>query len=348
MPLVHFRRGVSTVDARGVRGETGMNVVVTDRNFDDLALERGILEGAGHTVVDARSKDPAVLAAAVADADAVITQFAPVNAAVIAAMARARVIVRYGIGYDNVDVEAARARGIPVVNIPEYCIDEVADHTLAMILAITRQVVPHDRKVHGGGWGLASDVGSFRTLAGSVCGVVGFGRIGRGVVRRLVAFGGRVLVADPVAPEVDVRASGAEPATLERVLAESDVVTLHCPSLPATRGMIDRTALGRSKRGMILVNLSRGDLVDPDALVAALDDGHVSAAALDVFTPEPIPQGHPILGRPNVLLAPHIASVSPAAVRRLRSSAAELALAALRGEPLPSIVNGVPGPRIIA
>ena len=325
-----------------------MKVVVTDRNFDDLAVERAILEGAGHTVVDPCSKDPNVLAAAVADADAVITQFAPVNAAVIDAMARARAIVRYGIGYDNVDVEAARARGIPVCNIPDYCIDEVADHTLALILAVTRQVVPHDRRVHGGGWGLASPVDAFRTLASTVCGVVGFGRIGRGVVRRLVAFGGRVVVADPVASAAEIEAAGAEPVALDRLLAESDLVTLHCPSLPQTRGMINAASLGRVKRGMILVNLSRGDLVDPDALVAALDAGHVSAAALDVFTPEPIPAGHPILGRAGVILAPHIASVSPAAVRRLRTTAAELALAALDGKPLPSIVNGVGAARIVS
>lgn len=325
-----------------------MKVVVTDRNFDDLSVERAILEGAGHTVVDPCSKDPAVLAAAVADADAVITQFAPVNATVVAAMGRARAIVRYGIGYDNVDVEAARARGIPVCNIPDYCIDEVADHTLAMILAVTRQVVPHDRKVHQGGWGLASDVASFRTLASTVCGVVGFGRIGRGVVRRLVAFGGRVLVADPVAAVADIERAGAEPASLERLLAESDLVTLHCPSLPQTRNMINAASLERVKRGMILVNLSRGDLVDPVALVAALDSGRVSAAALDVFSPEPIPAGHPILGRASVILAPHIASVSPAAVRRLRTTAAELALAALDGKPLPSIVNGVGAARIVS
>jgi D-3-phosphoglycerate dehydrogenase len=128
-----------------------MKVVITDRSFDDIDLERAILERAGCTVVDPRSKDPVVLAAAVADADAVITQFAPITADVIAAMGRAKAIVRYGIGYDNVDCDAAKARGIPVCNIPDYCIDEVADHTLAFILALTRQVVPHATKVHGGG-----------------------------------------------------------------------------------------------------------------------------------------------------------------------------------------------------
>lgn len=318
-----------------------MKVVITDRSFDDIELERAILEGAGCTVDDPRSKDPAVLAAAVADADAVITQFAPINADVVAAMGRARAIVRYGIGYDNVDCDAARSRGIPVCNIPDYCIDEVADHTLAFILALTRQVVPHSTKVHGGGWGLAGGVGAFRTLASMTCGVVGAGRIGRGVIRRLVAFGGRVIVSDPAVAEEVIRGLGAEPVPLERLLAESDLVSLHCPSLPQTRGLVGTTNLARMKPGVLIVNLSRGDLVDPGALVAALDSGHVAGAALDVFFPEPIPAGHAILGRANVILAPHIASVSPAAVERLRRGAAELAVKAIRGEPLPSVVNGV-------
>lgn len=318
-----------------------MKVVITDRSFDDIDLERSILEPAGCTVVDPRSKDPTVLAAAVADADAVITQFAPIDAHVIAAMGRAKGIVRYGIGYDNVDCDAARSRGIPVCNIPDYCIDEVADHTVAFILALTRQVVPNSAKVHAGGWGLAGGVEGFRTLAAMSSGVVGAGRIGRGVIRRLVAFGGRVLVSDPVVSEADIRALGAEPASLDRLLAESDMVTLHCPSLPQTRGLIGGVNLARMKRGVLVINLSRGDLVDPDALVAALDAGQVAGAALDVFAPEPIPAGHGILGRANVILAPHIASVSPAAVRRLRSGAADLALMAIRGQVLPSVVNGV-------
>ena len=323
-----------------------MKVVVTDRSFEDIDIERAILESAGCTVVDPRSKDPAVLAAAVADADAVITQFAPINADVIAAMRRAKAIVRYGIGYDNVDCDAARARGIPVCNIPDYCIDEVADHTLAFILALTRQVVPHSTKVHAGGWGLATGIDGFRTLAAMNCGVVGAGRIGRGVIRRLVAFGGRVLVSDPVVAEGEIRALGAEPVSLDRLLTESDLVTLHCPSLPQTRGLIGAANLARMKPGVLIVNLSRGDLVDPAALVDSLDSGHVAGAALDVFAPEPIPAGHGILGRSNVMLAPHIASVSPAAVKRLRSGAAELAVMAIRGEALPSVVNGVAsGPR---
>ena len=325
-----------------------MKIVVTDHGFPDLAIEEAVASAAGASLVAAQTKDPVRLAAAVADADAVITQFAPVNADVVNAMRRARAIVRYGIGVDNVDLAAARARGIPVCNIPEYCIDEVADHTLAFILALTRQVAEQSRMVHAGEWRLAAPPAAFRTLAGITCGVVGFGRIGRGVVRRLVGFGGRVLVSDPIASTDAIAASGAHAAPLPRLLAESDLITLHCPSLPETKGMINAATLAAAKPGLLLVNLSRGDLVDPAALVAALDSGHVAGAALDVFAPEPIPAGHPILGRANVILAPHVASVSAAAVHRLRTTAAELAVAAVAGGPLPSIVNGLAGPRALS
>jgi len=324
-----------------------MKIVVTDHAFPDLSIEERVAVAAGASLVVAQTKDPIQLAAAVAAADAVITQFAPVNADVIAAMQRARVIVRYGIGVDNVDLVAARARGIPVCNIPDYCIDEVADHTLSFILALTRQVVPQSRLVHDGGWKLVAPPPAFRTLAGMTCGVIGFGRIGRGVVRRLVACGGRVLVSDPLASAEAVAAAGAEAVPVAQLLAESDLITLHCPSLPETKGLINAAALATAKPGLLVVNLSRGDLVDPAALVAALDSGHVAGAALDVFSPEPIPAGHPILGRPNVILAPHVASVSAAAVARLRTTAAELAVAALQGGPLQSIVNGVAGPRVV-
>ncbi|MFM8579058.1 MAG: C-terminal binding protein, partial [Planctomycetaceae bacterium] len=258
-----------------------------------------------------------------------------------------RGIVRYGIGVDNVDLMAAKARGIQVCNIPDYCVDEVADHTLAFILALNRQVARQNLLVHDGDWRLVVPPPGFRTLAGMTSGVVGFGRIGRGVVRRLIAFGGRVLVCDPATTPKDVSAFGAEWATLATLLAESDVITLHCPSLPETRGILNATTLAAVRPGALVVNLSRGDLVDTDALVAVLESGHVAGAALDVFAPEPIPAGHPILGRPDVILAPHIASVSTAAVARLRTTAAHLAVMALRGDPLPSVVNGVASPRVV-
>lgn len=316
-------------------------VVVTDYAFPDLNIEQEILSAAGCEVVGRQCKTEADLIALCRDADAVITQFARVNAGVIGAMARARVIVRYGIGVDNVDLEAARARRIPVCNIPDYCIDEVADHTLAFILATARQVVPHTLHLRAGQWGLAVRLAVMTTLRDLTVGVVGFGRIGREVAKRLAAFKCKVLVFDPLVPASDIEEFGARAAPLNDLLEAADVLTLHCPSTPQTRKLMNGTAFAKLKPGAIFINLGRGDLVDTPALTTALERGHLGAAALDVFDPEPIPANHPILKMPNVILTPHIASASTTAVKKLRETAARLALQAVRGEPLANIVNGV-------
>ena len=323
-----------------------VKAVVTDYTFPELEIEQGVLAAAGHELASSKDRPaPAQLKALVQDADAVITQFAPVNAEVIAAMDRARVIVRYGIGVDNVDLEAAKSRGIPVCNVPDYCLDEVADHTLAFILSLTRQVVPHAVALREGRWGLVGTLDGLRAMRDQTVGVVGFGRIGREVVARLKPFKCRILVFDPFVTPEAVEQAGAKAATLGEISAAADIITLHCPSTPQTRGLINAQTLAACKPGVIIINLARGDLIDPDALTAALQLGHVSAAALDVFNPEPIPSGHPILAMPNVILAPHIASASPPAVRKLRHTAAALAAQALRGELPPNVVNGVTEPR---
>lgn len=317
-----------------------VKVVITDYSFPNLEIEEGILIAAGHEVVAWKEKRPAEeLIELVRDAHAVITQFASVNTDVIANMRQARVIVRYGIGVDNVDLAAARARGIPVCNVPDYCIDEVADHTLAFILGTTRQVVTNSNLVHSRKWGLATSLDQMRALRDLTVGVVGFGRIGREVAARLKAFKCRVLVHDPVVVDSTIIHAGCAPASLAQLLSDSDVITLHCPSTATTRGLINRSSLATTRRGVILINLARGDLVDSQALTEALQSGQVSNAALDVFAPEPIPADHPILQMENVILASHIASASVPAVRKLRETAAGLALMAVRGEPLPNVVN---------
>jgi D-3-phosphoglycerate dehydrogenase len=291
-----------------------------------------------------KEKRPATeLPQLVADADAVVTQFAPVNAGVIASLRQAKVIVRYGIGVDNVDLDAARSRGIPVCNVPDYCIDEVADQTLAFILATTRQVLPNSLRVRDGKWGLATPLDQMRSLREFTVGIVGFGRIGREVAARLRPFKCRLLVHDPVVPSREIEQAGCQAATLRELLSQSDVITLHCPSTHQTRQMINRESLATTKRGAILINVARGDLVDSGALVEALQSGQLSAAALDVFAPEPIPPDHPILKLDQVIIASHIASCSVPAVRKLRETAANLAAMALAGEPLPNVVNGVGG-----
>jgi D-3-phosphoglycerate dehydrogenase len=319
-----------------------MKIAITDYSFPDLDIEESILQPLGHEIAAWKEKKPAAeLPALVADADAVITQFAPVTADVIASMQRAKVIVRYGIGVDNVDLEAAAARRIPVCNVPDYCIDEVADQTLAFLLATTRQVVTNCLRNREGQWGLPVPLDQMRALRDMTVGIVGFGRIGREVVSRLRAFKCRVLVHDPVVAAEDIKQAGAEPVALRELLSQSDAISLHCPSMAQTRGMINGDSLATMKRGVILVNVARGDLVDPAALTEALQSGHVSAAAMDVFAPEPIPSDHAILKMDNVIVASHIASCSVPAVRKLRETAANLAAMALRGEALPNVVNGV-------
>jgi D-3-phosphoglycerate dehydrogenase len=317
-------------------------IAITDYTFPDLSLEEAVLRPAGIEIVSFKEKrSPAELAELVRDADAVIAQFAPVNAEVVAAMTKAKAIVRYGIGYDNVDFAAARERGIPVCNIPDYCIDEVADHTLAFILAITRQVVPNAFDIRAGKWGLATPLTAMSSLKHLTIGIVGFGRIGREVVQRLLAFKARVLVFDPVVAADEIAKSGAVAASFDELLAQSDIVSPHCPSTPKTKQLFNAAVFAKMKAGSIFINVGRGDLADSAAITDALQSGHLAGAALDVFDPEPIPADHPIRTMPNVILAAHIASASPPAVKSLRETAARIALMAVRGEPLPNIVNGV-------
>jgi D-3-phosphoglycerate dehydrogenase len=320
---------------------TRPKIVITDWTFPDLSVEEAILNNNGLDLAARQCKTEADLISLCADADAVITQFARVNATVINAMQKARAIVRYGIGVDNVELDAARARGIPVCNVPDYCIDEVADQTMAFILATTRQVVSHTNHLRAGKWGLATPLPSMKALRDLTVGVVGFGRIGREVVKRLIPCKCQVRVFDPVVPATEIEKLGARAVTFDELLKEADVLTLHCPSTAQTRRLMNRETIARLKPGTILVNVGRGDLVDPDALTEALASGHLGAAALDVFDPEPIPAGHPLLSMSNVLLAPHIASCSVPAVKKLRESAANLAVAAVLGHALPTIVNGV-------
>jgi D-3-phosphoglycerate dehydrogenase len=318
-------------------------VAITDYAFPDLSLEESILCPEGVEIVSLKEKRSAdELSILVGNADAVIVQFAAVTAEVVHAMTKAKAIVRYGIGYDNVDGAAARARGIPLCNVPDYCVDEVADHTLAFILAMTRQVVPNSLLAREGKWGLATAVGAMSALKQLTIGIVGFGRIGREVVKRLLPFKARVLVFDPVVAPDEIEKTGAvAAASLDTLLVESDIVSPHCPSTPATKQLFNSAAFAKMKRGSLFVNVGRGDLANSEALTAALQSGHLAGAALDVFDPEPVPTDHPIRGMPNVILASHIASVSPPAVRTLRETAARIALAAIRGEALPNVVNGV-------
>jgi len=317
-----------------------MKIAVTDYSFDSLDFEKAILEPLGCEVVDAQCRTPQETMKLTHDCDGVISQYAPINADVIGAMQKVRVIARYGIGVDNVDIAAARAKGIAVCNVPDYCINEVADHTLALMLCATRCLVSDNANVHAGNWKASVPAPSMKSLDQCKVGVAGFGRIGRQVVQRLLAFGGEILVFDPVAPLADIEKSGARAASLDEIFG-CDIVTLHCPSTDQTRKMVNAQSLAKMPRGAILVNVSRGDLVDSEALAQTVKSGQIGAAALDVLDEEPPPEKHPLLGLGNVIVTPHVASVSARSVRVLRESTAEAVARAVRGEKLLNVVNGV-------
>ena len=319
-------------------------LIVTDYTFPTLDVEQRRLTPLGIAVEGVKSGDRSELLAKLPMADFVLTQFAKLDAEVIDCMEKARVIVRYGIGVDNVDLEAARRRGIPVCNVPDYCIDEVADHTVALILSATRRVVENANYVSSGKWGLPVPVNYMRCLKSMTVGVIGFGRIGREVAARLLNFKCRVLVSDPQANADAVEEAGCEFTSLENLLVNSDVVTLHCPSIPATRHLINFDAIDAMKPGAILVNVARGSIVDTPAMFEGLKSGKLSFAALDVFDSEPPSPEHPVLTMKNVVLHSHIASASDEAVLKLRSDAAAIVALASGGQPLPNVVNGVTGP----
>jgi D-3-phosphoglycerate dehydrogenase / 2-oxoglutarate reductase len=320
-------------------------VAVTDFGLEDINIEKAILEPLGCEVVGPlrlpESKDEAKLSALVKDADFVITQFSPVTAAVVNAMQKSKIIVRYGIGVDNVDLKAAAAKNIPVCNVPDYCIDEVADSALAMILDLVRKVTAHAVRIKSGKWELAVPIKELFVLNEMTVGMVGFGRIGRAVAARLKPFRCKVLVFDPVVDAATIKAEGCTPATFDELLKASDLVTLHCPSNDKTKYMINAETLGKMKPGAMLVNTSRGTLVKTDDLVAALKSGQVSSAALDVTDPEPLNMDSPLVKMENVIINPHLASASPGAVTKLRTGVANIVAMAVRGEKLPNIVNGV-------
>jgi len=306
-------------------------VLLTDRAWPDDSIERGVLEEAGFRLVTG-PPDPAAAAtieALVAEHQpaAILTCWAAVSAAAIARAAGLRVVARMGVGLDNIAVAAATERGVLVTNVPDYCVEEVSDHAVGLVLAWTRGLVAADREVRAGRWNPAG--ARLRRLSTLTCGVVGFGRIGRASAAKLRALGARVVVSDPYPP---ADTGGAPVLGLDELLARSDVVVVHAPLMDGTRHMIGARELALMPPGALLVNVSRGGLVDTAAVVASLRAGHLGGAGLDVLDEEPSVPAE-LLAHPCVVITPHIAFASDASVAELRRSAAQEVVRVLRGEP---------------
>ncbi|HET8820386.1 MAG TPA: D-glycerate dehydrogenase [Thermoleophilaceae bacterium] len=304
--------------------------VFVTRRLPGSALER--LEAAHDVEVwPARTPPPrAELLARAPELDGLLSLLTdPVDAELIDAAPRLRAISNYAVGVDNVDLEAAAARGISVGNTPDVLTESTADLALALMLGIARRLAEGEAFVKAGEW-VTWEPGLMlgRDLHGATVGIVGYGRIGQAVGRRLQGFGCKVLA--------NTRDGGV---SLEELLEQSDFVTLHCPLTPQTRGLIDAEALSRMKPSAYLVNTSRGPVVDTGALAGALHAGELAGAALDVTDPEPLPADHPLLEAPNLLVVPHIASATHATRGRMADIAVDNLLAGLAGEPMPHSVT---------
>lgn len=304
-------------------------VVLTDQVFPDTDIEQDIFSRAGGTLEVASGDREAVLAAA-AEADAVLTTYFPLPKEDIDRLERVRIIARYGIGVDNVDIAAAAARDIVVTNVPDYCVEEVGTHALAMALALLRKLPAGHAEVLAGGWG----VGNLRPMlrpSEVTVGLVGYGRIARQLATGARALGMRIIVHDPyLQPPLQ---DGAELIELADLLRRSDVVSLHAPLTDGTRGMIGAEQLATMKPTAILVNTSRGPLVKLADLVDALRAGKIAGAGLDVFETEP-PDLSLIKGVPNLLATPHSAFSSEAATRESQQKAATQIVKVMAGEPV--------------
>ena len=310
-----------------------MKVFITDYGFSDIHQERHIITSAGHDLLAGQCKSPEAVLEAAADADVLLVQWAPITSAVINGLNKCRVIVRYGIGVDNVDLVAAKARGIPVCNVPDYCIDEVADHAVAMALSLARQLPMMDRRVRAGTWKITPDH-PMPALSTMTFAAAGLGRIARAVLARAGAFGCRPAAYDPyVKPEV-FAANGIMRLTLEEMFRQADVLSLHMPLTPETRHLINPAALAKMKPTAIIVNTARGGLIDTVALAEALQSGVIAGAGLDVFDPEPLSMEHPLRSCRNAILTSHVGWFSDESVPKLQRLAAEEVVRALRGEVL--------------
>lgn len=314
-------------------------MVVTDHIFADLSFERAAAETLGTSLEVFNVAAEAETADALRNADIALVNFAPITEAVIAGMNPGAVIIRYGIGYDNVDLDAADAHGVAVCNVPDYGGDTVADHAVTLALMLLRKVVQFDRVLADGGWLSPPDLAPILASSQTVIGLLGTGRIGLAVARRLQPFGFSLLAYDPFANPETLKEQGIESVPLEALFERSNLISLHAPATPATRKVVNAENLSRMQPGSYLVNTARGALVDQDAVLAALQSGQLAGAGLDVFDPEPLPEQHGLRSHSNAILTPHAAFYSEQSLQNLQRLAAEEAVRAGRGEALRCQVN---------
>ncbi|MCZ6764911.1 MAG: C-terminal binding protein [Alphaproteobacteria bacterium] len=296
-------------------------IAVADSPFPNLKPAEAVLSELDAKMVVADDATPEGILKVARQADGLMVTYGKITAEVIAGLERCRVIGRMGLGVDNIDIEAATKRGIAVVYVPDYCVDEVSDHAMALLLDLARKISFSNRLVQGGRWEMPAVTPLLR-LRGRTLGLAGFGRIPRAVAPKAQAFGLKVVAYDPYVDKATAAAMDVEIVDFETLLKTSDYISVHVPMMPETKNLFGAEAFGRMKPEALLVNTARGPLVDVDALAKALDAGQIAGAALDVMPVEPPPADSPLLGRDNVILTPHTGFYSVEALDELQTKAA--------------------------
>jgi D-3-phosphoglycerate dehydrogenase len=308
-------------------------MVVLEHGYSTIQYERDIVTAAGGEFVDAESFGPEKALGFCEDADAVLFRRIEMTAELIRRLRKCKVLLRYGVGTDNVNVQTATEAGIIVGHVPSYCLDEVSSHAIGLLLACVRRIVRTHQKMERGEWDVHRNEPVWRT-AGKTLGLVGFGQIGQAVARKLAGWGLRILAHDPF-----VESAPVELVDLETLCRESDYISIHAPLLPETRHLIGAKQFARMKRGAILVNTARGPLVDTQALLEALGAGNVVQAALDVFEEEPLPANSILRSHSQIIVTDHVGWYSEESQIELQKTAAREAVAVCLGGLPQSMAN---------
>ena len=314
-------------------------VFITDRSFPTYEKIEEKIRAAGGEVVYASAQDEATLIREAADADVIMNSFAKVTDKVIAALDHCKMILRTGISVDTIDVEAATAKKIKVCYVPDYCRDEVADHTFTLVLIALRKIALLNKRMHQGVWN-SVEAGYVPRLSNVTLGLVGFGAIAKKMALRAKGFGMKVIAYDPYLPDSVFEENGvAHAVEMDDVFRAADAVSLHLPLNKSTHHVINGEAFAKMKDHVVFVNTARGGLVDTDALVEALRSGKVGAASIDVFEQEPLPVDHPLVEMDNVLLTPHAAYYSTASLPELMDKSTDEVVRVLEGRESRVVVN---------
>lgn len=309
----------------------GPVIAVTDSVFPSLDPAKAALARLNPTYRMAKSASAEDILAVARDADALLITYAKITREIIGQLTKCKAIGRFGLGVDNIDLPAAKEKGIAVNYVPDYCIREVSDHTMALLLSLIRKVPLSNKLVQAGRWEMPAVV-PIRRIEGTVLGLIGFGHIPRLVAPKAQAFGIKVIAYDPFAKAELFKAANVESVDFDTLLQRSDYVSVHAPLMAQTRGMMNAAAFAKMKKGAYIVNTARGPLIDEPALIAALDAGQVGGAGLDVVATEPPAKDSPLLGRDNVIVSPHTAFYSIEALEELQSKCASDVARVLSGE----------------